>query len=310
MAQAPSAPRAPVAWVTGASGFIGAYVARHFVDEGWTVVRIDRTRPANADRLTLAVVVDEHSLGAAFDAAGPPAAVFHAAGNGSVGLSVTNRAACRRDTLDSTKTLLSFLRAEAPKARVVFPSSAAVYGATDNVALAEDRPLAPISPYGEHKAAAEEACRAAAAAGQPVAILRMFSVYGRGLRKQLPWDLGRRLLTGDGPVELFGTGEETRDFMSVHDAAAIIVALATHPFPSPLVVNGGTGIATTVADFAHRLARALGVSREIRFNGEVRAGDPRFFCADITRLHEFGLGTSIDLDTGLNDYATWLRSLT
>ncbi len=79
------------------------------------------------------------------------------AGNGSVGRSITHPKLCKRDTLDSTKTLLAFLRDAAPRARVVFPSSAAVYGATEDVPLAEDRKLAPVSPYGEHKKLAEEA---------------------------------------------------------------------------------------------------------------------------------------------------------
>jgi UDP-glucose 4-epimerase len=300
---------APVAWVTGASGFIGSHVAALFAAKGWRVVKIDRLRPAMPDDLSVTAPVATPALAAACDLAGPPAAVFHGAGNGSVGRSVADPAACRRDTLETTETLLAFLRETAPRARLVFPSSAAVYGAAEAAPLAEDRPLSPVSPYGMHKAAAEAACRAAAAAGQPVAILRMFSVYGPGLRKQLPWDLGQRLLAGNGAVELFGDGGETRDFLEVADAAAFIVALATDPHPTPLVVNGGTGRATTVADFAARLAAALGVTRAIRFNGQVRAGDPRHYCADVTRARALGLNATVGLDRGLAAYAAWLRGM-
>ncbi len=301
-------PKAPVAWVTGASGFIGSHVANLFANKGYAVVRIDRMRAAAPDQLTLEADIDAHSLGAAYDMAGPPVAIFHGAGNGSVGRSISHPKQCKRDTLDSTKALLGFLLDAAPRARVVFPSSAAVYGTTDDVPLREDRKLAPVSPYGEHKMQAEDACLKAAAKGQPIAILRMFSVYGPRLRKQLPWELGRKILTGSNPIELFGTGTETRDFLSVHDAAAFIVALATTDHPSPLTVNGATGRAVTVADFAHALAKALDAAPQIGFNNHVRTGDPTFLRADLTRLQGLGLKATTDLETGLAEYAAYLRS--
>lgn len=303
-----AATRPPVAWVTGASGFIGSHVAQLFADKGYAVVRIDRLRGPTPDKFSLEADIDAHSLGAAYDMAGAPVAIFHGAGNGSVGRSITHPKLCKRDTLDSTKALLTFLADAAPQARVVFPSSAAVYGAADDVPLTEDRTLAPVSPYGEHKKLAEEACLKAAVKGQPIAILRMFSVYGPRLRKQLPWELGRKILTGTNPIDLFGTGAETRDFLSVHDAAAFIVALATMDLPSPLIVNGATGRAVTVAEFAHALAKALDATPDIRFNNEVRAGDPTFFRADLTRLNGLGLKAATDLDTGLAEYAAYLRS--
>ena len=282
-----------VAWVTGASGFIGGYVRRRFIDEGWTVVAIDRARAPLADARALTAEIDDHSLGAAYDMAGPPQAVFHGAGTGAVGQSVSDPKGSRRDTVDSTAILLDVLARDAPLCRVVFPSSATVYGATDAIPLREDRERAPMSLYGEYKVAAEDLCKAAATHGQSVAIFRMFSVYGAGLRKQLPWELGRKLLIGTGPVELCGTGTETRDFFAVTDAARAIVTLASTPQPSPVVVNGGTGIATTVATFAQGLAQALKIDREIRFNGQVRAGDPQHFCADVARMQDLGMAASV-----------------
>ena len=159
-----------------------------------------------------------------------------------------------------------------------------------------------IAPFwGRRNASAPERMAAA--------IFRMFSVYGAGLRKQLPWELGGKLLRGSGPVELFGTGGETRDFFAVTDAARAIVTLASTPHPSPLIVNGGTGVATTVADFATGFAEALKVSREIRFTGQARTGDPQHFCADITRMKSLGLEASVSLRQGLPAYAGWLRSI-
>jgi UDP-glucose 4-epimerase len=295
----------PLAWITGASGFIAGHVTAEFRRRGWTVLGIDRVPHADAH---VTAEVSETSLADALRKTGAPQAIFHGAGNGSVGRSIADPSMCRRDTLDSTLTLLDFLKRNAPACRLVFPSSAAIYGASDKPTLAEDCPPNPVSPYGAHKLAAEEACRTAAAAGQPIAILRMFSVYGPGLRKQLPWDLGQRILAGEDPITLFGTGNETRDFLAVADAARLIVDLATTDRPSPVIVNGGTGKPTTVAAFAAQLAAALGAAPHIAFNGEVRAGDPQAYCADVTKLSTLDFTPAVSLTQGLADYARWLKS--
>lgn len=301
------AARPSVVWITGASGFIGGHVARQFAANGWSILGIDRAPVSESLLPHITAEVDATSLVEALRRTGPPRAVFHGAGNGSVARSIADAAMCRRDTLDSTLRLLDFLITEAPDCRLVFPSSAAVYGAASDATLAEDHLPNPVSPYGDHKLAAEEACLAAGAAGQPIAILRMFSVYGPGLRKQLPWELGRRLVADENPIVLFGTGHEVRDFFAVTDAARLIFDLATTPHPSPLIVNGGTGIATTVATFTQLLAKAVGVTPRIEFNGEVRAGDPQAYCADTTRLRSLGFNPAVTLADGLATYAAWLK---
>ena len=95
-----------------------------------------------------------------------------------------------------------------------------------------------------------------------------------GLRKQLLWDLSRRALGGEAPLTLSGTGGEHRDFIAVEDAAALIAGAAGRQQRPPLVLNGGSGAATSVHDLAAQLLKALGATQELRFNGLVRAGDP------------------------------------
>lgn len=293
----------PVAWVTGSAGFIGRNVAGHLEDRGWSVVGIDRA--AAARTLHVAGDLAPETFARAMDAAGPPDLVFHGAGGSSVGDSVRDPATSQRDTVTATQILLDFLLARAPAAKVVFPSSAAVYGAADAGPLAEDRPANPVSPYGHHKLAAEGLCLAAAKRGLPVAVVRLFSVYGPGLRKQLPWDLAVKLSAGDPRIELFGTGAETRDFLNVEDVAALTAFLAEARFETPLIVNGGTGVATRVDDFATRLAECLGKRVGVAFNGQTRAGDPLHYRADTTRLRALGFTPKVDLAAGLARYAAW-----
>jgi UDP-glucose 4-epimerase len=295
----------PVAWVTGSAGFIGRNVAEHLESQGWAVVGIDRaTQRANSVTGALSPATFTKAL----DISSAPALVFHGAGGSSVGESVRDPVTSLRDTVDATQVLLDFLIAHAPDATVVFPSSAAVYGAADPGPLVEDRPTHPVSPYGHHKLAAEALCIEAAKRGLRVAIIRLFSVYGPGLRKQLPWELALKLSACNKQVELFGTGAETRDFLHVDDVAALTAFLAAKSFPTPLIVNGGTGIATTVAAFADTLAASLGKQVRFVFNGQSRAGDPQHYCADTTRLRSLGFTPGISLAAGLARYAAWLAT--
>lgn len=293
-----------VAWVTGSAGFIGRNVAKHLRDQGWDTVGIDRAALGTHVAGDLSAVIFARAL----DVLGPPAAVFHGAGGSSVGESVRDPAASLRDTVTATEVLLDFLLARAPAAKVIFPSSAAVYGAAADVALAEDRPPNPVSPYGEHKLAAEGLCVSAAKAGLRVAVVRLFSVYGPGLRKQLPWELALKLMSGNPEITLFGTGAETRDFLNVEDVAALTAFLADASFDGPMIVNGGTGIATTVDAFAKRLGESLGKNPKITFNGQTRTGDPQHYQADTTKLRALGFSPKVDLATGLGRYADWLKS--
>ena len=81
-----------------------------------------------------------------------------------------------------------------------------------------------------------------------------------------------------------------------------------HPPAAIEIVNGAAGDRVTVRDVLERLARSLGCPADIRFNGSVRAGDPRFYHAAVERMHATGWRPSIALDDGLSAYATWARA--
>jgi UDP-glucose 4-epimerase len=190
----------------------------------------------------------------------------------------------------------------APRARFIVPSSAAVYGNVGPGAIAEATPPNPISLYGRLKLEVEQLCGDAPI--DTVAI-RFFSVYGPGLKKQLPWELGRRVLAGESPIRLAGTGDETRDFLHVDDAADLIWRVATAAAP-PRIINGGSGRATSVREFAAALAKALGRSPAMKFSGDNRPDDPEHYQADIGRACGLGWTQRIGFDVGLADYARWL----
>lgn len=234
-----------------------------------------------------------------------PAACVHCAGRASVPLSVSDPAADFHDAVPVTFALLDALRRAAPKCRTVLLSSAAVYGNPLRLPVSEDQPTAPLSPYGFHKLLgeilADEFTRLYAL---PTAVVRIFSAYGPGLRRQVVWDICERVLTS-GTLRLHGTGEESRDFIHADDiASALATVVERAPFQAERY-NLGSGQETTIRALACTLLDALGVNLEPEFDGSVRAGDPRNWCANITAVTALGYAPSITLESGLRTVAAW-----
>jgi UDP-glucose 4-epimerase len=203
--------------------------------------------------------------------------------------------------------LIKVLSELSPAARLIYPSSAAVYGNAADGPISENAPLSPVSEYGKTKLLTEDMCREYAQNfGLQVVIARLFSVYGPLQKKLLLWDIAQRLLSGHTALELGGTGCESRDFIHVADVAAMIGALATSP-EALGIFNIGTGHATAIKDVAAKLASAMNVNARISFTGMSRPGDPMHQQADISLLSKFGRIASIPLEQGVADYVNWIR---
>lgn len=295
--------------VTGAGGFIGAHVAAAMAKHGWRVGAAGNPgRPCDGAVASAWGPFGVESLSTLADQLGPIAAIVHCAGGSSVGPSLQDPARDFERTVLSTLRVLEFMRARAPEARLILLSSAAVYGAANIEPLHEDLPKRPISPYGAHKAIAEDlVAHWASQFDLRATSLRLFSVYGAGLRKQLLWELSKRALSGENPLTLFGTGDERRDFIEIEDAVSLILRAADPTLRPPSILNGGGGRATNVRALAEGLLAALGRTQAIGFSGEAKAGDPTTMVADTSRATAFGFSPAISLDQGLARYATWAR---
>lgn len=137
-------------------------------------------------------------------------------------------------------------------------------------------------------------------------IVRFFSIYGPGLRKQIFWDLCAKIRNSKDTISMSGTGDETRDFIHVADAARLLAALAQKPRTAqPGILNGGTGRATTICEAVGLMAAACGADLHISFDGVQRAGDPLHLVADVSKLGRIGFRPLIGLDKGLSDYVDW-----
>jgi len=300
--------------VTGARGFIGRHLCAHLAAAGYRVVGLGHGawlpqeyaasglaawHNGDVSHANLDVLAHEHGL---------PGGVVHLAGGSAVGPSFAQPAEDFRRSVGSASALAEWLRLHAPGAPVVLASSAAVYGATHAHRIAETAACAPFSPYGFHKRMAELALESYARNfGLRVALVRLFSVYGSGLRKQLLWDACTQLVQGEAPLALGGTGHELRDWLHVGDAARLLtLALELASSDAP-VFNGGTGVATSVREVAECLCERWGGGVGVVFSGRSRPGDPPQLVADARRVLASGFQPHLDWRSGLADYVQWFR---
>jgi UDP-glucose 4-epimerase len=299
------------ALVTGATGFLGRHVARDLRERGWHVVGLGTRPPENAP---LDVLDEYHSLRlpaprlAELTTAVAPDVCIHCAGRASVDSSIDDPSGDLQASVLVTAGLLEALRSTAPHCRLVYASSAAVYGEPLSLPVSEDQPLAPISPYGYHRQLCEGLCHEYAQVyGLRITVARIFSAYGPGLRRQVLWDICRRALT-DRELVLRGTGDETRDFIHGHDVGRALVHLAMEADGRGECINVASGHGTRIRELAELALGHLNGGTPLRFSGESHTGNPTHWQASVSRLTDLGFSPRVPLGAGVAAYADWSRA--
>jgi len=282
--------------ITGSAGFVGGSVGRYAVAGGHTVLGVARRSQPDRDWLGGHVAMDAaHADLAPVISSFAPDVVFHAAGSASVGSSVAAPLDDFRAAVVSWANLLDGVRRSGLRPLIVFPSSAAVYGNPAAMPIREDAAIAPISPYGFHKAACELLAREYAKCyGLKLLVVRIFSLFGPSQRRLLVWELFQQAIGPDPILWLQGTGEESRDYLHVDDLSSALLELSRAKSATivdgvstdgaPAVVNLASGVETPVMALATEMRRLVAPQKEIRCRGLSRAGDPVRWQADVREL--------------------------
>ncbi len=286
--------------VTGAAGFIGGSLAEHFRAQGARVfVDVARADSGATRRWPLS----ESALLQAM-AGESPDVILHAAGSGTVAKVAAQPSLELPANLGALLTVLQYAQHHAPAARVVLFSSAALYGNAPATPQREVDARAPVSLYGVAKAQAEQlAAYYAQQHGLHTTAVRLFSVYGPGLRKQLLWDAMVKF--SQGRHDFFGTGQEQRDWVHIGDVCSFMTRLVKAPSQPGFDVFNCAGSPATTAQVLSVLAQASNAPAPA-FSGQVRAGDPVSLVADCSKAsHELGWRAAIGWAEGANSYARW-----
>jgi UDP-glucose 4-epimerase len=275
--------------VTGSHGFIGGTIGRLGSDlRGYDVVGLGRHPEPPDDwrgRYLEAELAGRRFVEILEEL--QPDVILHAAGPSSVRASLELPLDDFRASTESWATTLECVRQSGLHPLLIFISSAAVYGNPQTLPVGEDAPIEPISPYGFHKAACELLSESTALCfGHDVLTLRCFSLFGERQRRLLVWELYEQLAGSNPTVWLAGTGEESRDYLSVGDLEEALSQLVEQrsALTGHVILNVGRGVETAVGRLADEMRAFVAPGKSIRAKGGSRPGDPLHWCADVSKL--------------------------
>ena len=307
--------------VTGGAGFIGSNLVDALAVRGHVPGVIDDLSTGKEENLRDGVffrrmdILDE-GLAAAFREFGPDA-VVHLAAQADVQASIADPDRDWAVNVEGTRAVAA-AAAEAGAQRVVSASSAAVYGDPETVPLPETAGKSPANPYGRSKLAAETALATALAdSGTDHLSTRFANVYGP--RQDWRGEGGvvaifcARLAAGEAPV-VYGSGEQTRDFVFVGDVASALVAavesdeVLSGRLPDGPAYNITTGVETSVLQLVERLAAVSGSEVSPRFEAE-RPGEIERSALDPGKARLMLPWTaSVQLEDGLATTWRWFQA--
>lgn len=295
--------------VTGGAGFIGCHLVQALIEREADVVVIDsaartpsyfeQPRYINADVRDLPLMVEVLS-----DAD----VVLHLAGNSSTTLSIQDPLKDLSSNSGGTLSVLEACRINGT-GRIVYVSSASVYGEPSHTPTSETDPTHPRFPYGISKLTGEHYCRAYADVySTPVVIARPFCVYGPGenpaialveVSRYLRWFLSRQV------VPMVGNAKaKTRDFIHVHDVVQALLLLAAKGTPGR-AYNVGSGSETSMQELID-IIMSVGNSQAVVKEDRSELLDTFRLVADIDRLRRLGFVPKVGLHEGVAALARWL----
>ncbi len=203
--------------------------------------------------------------------------------------------------------ILDAIRTFQPGCKFLTLSSAAVYGNPVELPINVSAPTKPMSPYGWHKLQSEMLCEEFNQNFKvKSAIARIFSAYGAGLKKQLFWDMHKKI-SETGRLDLYGTGQESRDFIYISDLVDALHAITKSSEFKADIYNVASGVEVSIAKTAEIFTSFYDKEIEINFSGEEKIGDPKNWLADISDLKSFGFQAKFDMQKGLEQYYQWLN---
>ncbi len=294
--------------VIGGAGFIGLHVVHELHEKGIPVAVFDSFVTGSRERVPEGVAIIEGDIrdsDALEHALSDVSHVVHLAALVSVTESMENPLATHDINSTGFVNVLEAAR-KAGVERVVYASSAAVYGDHPQLPKQENLPFAPRSPYALSKIVNELAARLYADTYNLSTIgLRFFNVYGRGQKGDHPYAsvIPRFIeaIKSDRPIEIYGDGNQTRDFVHVRDVASAAVAALHAREDSSRVFNVASGTELSLNELVD-LIRTHAGKEIVVIHHPARPGDIQRSVADVGLInHKLGFSTTVPLEEGIRE---------
>ena len=302
------------ALVTGAAGFLGSHVVDRLVELGARVRALDDLSDGQLDNLDQCrheieffenSIVERNGLDQIVEGTD---FVFHLGANASVPRSSSDPDYDFTANVVGTRNVMEAFRASG-RGRLTFTSSAAVYGEPLREPMDEDHPLTPKSPYGGSKICAEFLLESYGRCYDfDHRRVRLFNTFGPRQRKYVMFDLLEKLRKNPRHLEVFGTGEQVRDYNYVADTVNAILLVGCHPDARGGVYNVSGMHPINIRDLAALIIELLGIEPpEIVYTGESWKGDIQRMLGDTSRLQDLGFRPVAELSDGIRRLIDWHR---
>lgn len=305
------------ALVTGGSGFIGSNVVRKLIDEGYEVRVIDNLISGYIENIKQLIATDqvEYVAGDIRDYVSVEKAmegvdvVFHLAASVGRQRSLDNPQTDSEINLIGTVNVLEAMRKKGA-GKIVYSSSAAMFGELKYPTIDENHPQEADSPYGVSKLAAEKMIVAYSGIYDISSVcLRYFNIYGVNQRFDVYGNVipifAKRIYKHE-PLIIYGDGTQTRDFVNVKDVARANL-LASKTQGRATVFNIGSGESITINHLAEMMQEISGIKVGVKYEPE-RPADVKHCKANASKIkEELGYETQISLQQGLEDYLRWYK---
>jgi len=308
--------------ITGGAGFIAYHLAAALLKKGEAITLLDnfnsfydpaikRRNVRDLQRLGPAPIyevdiLDRENLGRVFSETRPEA-VVHLAAWAGVRPSLEKPELYSSVNVTGTVHLLEMAREFAVQC-FVFGSSSSVYGGSTQVPFAEDNPVdRPVSPYAATKRAGELLCHTYSHNfGMNITCLRFFTVYGPRQRPEMAIHKFARLMSDQKEIPIFGSGNSRRDYTSVEDIVAGILA-AIEANPRFEILNLGESQTISLIEMVRQLEEALGEKALLRFMPD-QPGDMEITYANIDRARRIlGYNPQRPFKEGIRLFADWFK---
>ena len=306
--------------VTGGAGFVGSHLVRALLRDECFVVGVDAfTRDYDVEIKKRAVkpflshprfrfvqgdIRDALMLRSLF-ADEEIDEVYHLAAKVGVRESIDAEEEYMDVNVEGTRTLLLEM-ARADVHRLLFTSSSSVYGRSTSFPSEEDHPLSPISPYAKSKLQAEHLCQEhQRKGGVDARIVRLFTVYGPGVRPNMAISRFVEKTIGHQPLTILGDGSAERDFTYISDVirGMCLVMSAAEPY---LMTNIGSGQKTSITSLIRLIAEATGLNPIVEYRAEHQLDVPTTH-ADIQKASVLGYRPSVQIREGIQRYVDWVQ---
>ena len=229
--------------------------------------------------------------------------IIHCAGSGTVGLSNNIDF---KNNVESTKLLLEYVKKNQDNVKIIFLSSYSVYGNNYKKPISERTKPNPKSRYAINKKKAEDICvKFSKKFNFDLMILRIASLYGNGLRKQLLYDACLKFTKG---VNVFyGTGKEKRDFIHITDLVNIIANFCLKGFSNINIINCGSGKGRKINAVLKLISKNLNKKIEISFDKKKLNTNPTTLISNIKKLKKLRIYPKKKFEIGIKEYVNWYK---